>query len=163
MADMSSNRTLAQLTEVVRCVVRVSDALFGFVYELTPDAQGFTHGKPLPGRVREEEVLRTYFKAMGERALELLAGKSDQAVTVIAPHDPDSERPSWFAVLLTQDLGVPACVVIVYPFYDRDEAVRTLHLVEMIMTTKQLRKRRQSRNEDSEPPDCGKPAALPGV
>ena len=136
---MPSNRTLDQLVDIVRCVVRESDALFGFVFELTSDAKGFTQGRPLRGRIRDEEVLRTYFKPLGERALDLLAQKHDQAVPLGAPQDQGTETQSWFAVFLSQDLGVAACVVIVYSFYDPDEAVMTLRLVQMITTTRPLK------------------------
>ena len=48
------------------------------------------------------------------------------------------ERRGWFAAVLTQGLGAPACVAVIYSFYDRAEAIRTLRLVQLVLkeTTK---------------------------
>jgi hypothetical protein len=135
---MESTRSLDQLVARAQCVVRGSDALFGYVFALAPDAKTFLRGRPLAGTIQEEKVLQNYYKSVGKRALELLALRQDQAVPVGALDDSEPDRKSWFAVILTQDLGVPACIAVVYPLYSRDEAVRTLHLVEMIMTMKPL-------------------------
>ena len=136
---MEPSRSINELVERTRCVVRVSTALFGYVFELEPGATTFLHGCPLAGSIQNDRILRTYYKSIGNRALELLAQGQDQAVPVTPPTDADSVQKDWFAVLITQSLGVAACIAIVYPFYDREEAVRTLHLVEMIMTTKPLK------------------------
>lgn len=137
--DMASTRTLEQIIDIVRCIVRESGALFGYVFELTPDAKRIVRGLPLLGHIRDAAVLQTYFRPVGERALDLLAQGEDQAVPLSAPDDADGATQSWFAAFLSQDLGMAVSVAIAYEFYDRDEAVRTLRLIQMIMTHRELR------------------------
>ena len=124
--------TTPELDEIVsraERVVRESGALFGYVYQVDESGKTFLRGRPLYGTLNNERTLQWYYKAIGDRALQLVAHNHNQAV----PMTPGERAESWFAVVITQDLGAPACVVCVYTFYDRDEAVRTLRLVEMIM------------------------------
>ena len=135
---MRPERTIEELASLTKCVVRVSGALFGVVYELTPDAKSFERLRQFGGSFRDEKSLDHYSKLIGENALQLVSKKQDQAVPVIAPREPEQLKYSWFAVVITQDLGVGACVAIVYPFCNQQESIRTLRLVEMIMTIKPL-------------------------
>jgi hypothetical protein len=124
---------IQKLVETVKEVVIASHALFGFVFELTEDRLGIRKGCPLIGAIADEAILRSYFRASGERALALVASKSNQSVAVSAPNDSGADQRSWFCAVLTQKIPYNACVLIFYRFYDEAEAVRTLRLIELII------------------------------
>src|SRR6188472_4246116 len=109
---MEPRRTLEELIERTCCVVRLSDALFGDVYERSADDTTFAKGRPILGTIRDWAVVRKYYYTIGARTQKLLASGEDQAVTVIAPDDDPAEGAtrSWFATVITQDLGMNACV-----------------------------------------------------
>ena len=136
---MERNESLEKLVDVIGCIVRVSEALFGFIYEMHPDRADFQRGKPFFGKIDDSKVISKYYKSVGRRALELAAEGHDQAVPVSSLEADPTLPQKLFAVIITQDLIVPACVAILYEFYSPEESVRTLRLVEMILTTRSLK------------------------
>jgi hypothetical protein len=136
---MITDRSLEGLRAAIQCVVRVSEALFGYLFELTPTGDGILRGAPIYGSVRDESVLEAYYRSIGERARDLARSREDQSILVSPPNDNSQASASWYAVVITQDLGFSAAAVLVYPFYDEAEAVRTLRLAQMLFTTQELR------------------------
>lgn len=122
--------------QIVEDIIRESEALFGYVYEIAPEGGSFARGRPIAGTETDEKIFFKFYKETGERALNLLKNGWDQAIPIV--RQGTSDVTTQFAVIKTQDLGAPACVAIYYSFYDKQEAIRTLRLVEMILTTRPL-------------------------
>ena len=126
-------RTIEQVVALAEYIVQASEALFGYVFEVAPGAKTFSRGRPVLGTITDEQLLKSYYKVIGERTLETLGRHTDQAFPLTSPNDANEDDHGWFAALITRSVGASACVAIVYKFYDGPEAVRTLRMLEMIM------------------------------
>jgi hypothetical protein len=121
---------LENLVERATTLIASSGALFGFVFKLAPDSKTFIRGRPIPGVISDAAVLARFYKPIGDAALEVAADDCNQGRLIDLSQSGVSDP--CFCVIISKGLSALACVAAVYRFYDEDEAVRTLRLIEMI-------------------------------
>jgi hypothetical protein len=134
---MASNRPIDRLVQRVEAAILRSNALFGFVFEVTSDGLNFLRGCPLAGTIRDEAILRQYFKQIGNEAVAArLAGENRSIEIKIATEI--SRESTWYASIITQRLDVLACIAVVFQARDEKEAAIRLREFESVMDVPQF-------------------------
>jgi len=113
---MSASEPIDALLQRVKAVIVRSHALFGFVFEFTVDGLGIMRGCPLFGSVRDESVLRDYFKPLGEQVLGASALRQNKSLpaAVREPFGTEPQEGHLYVAIQTQGMGVRAGVAVVY-------------------------------------------------